>query len=155
MIHNILFKYKWYIQATGEVLLMLSLYSLGSGWPCVRNPLCLCWWECPWVDGWMEGPVRFSLPCWGGFLSCPVLEPRRDAAPGQNSSLLVGVRFLSCPASKLLSVPLLVGIALESWVALCQNSRCYGCILDSYVHRVLQWESPLSFMTDSFFSGTN
>ena len=76
---------------------MLSLYSLGSGWPCVRNPLCLCWWECPWVDGWMEGSVRFSLPCWGGFLSCP--------------------------ASKLLSVPLLVGIALESWAALCQNQE--------------------------------
>ena len=71
------------------------------------------------LDGrWMEGPVRFSLPCWGGFLSCPVSEPRRDAAPGQNSSLLVGVRFLSCPASKLLSVPLLVGMPLNGWLAL-------------------------------------
>ena len=87
----VLFKYKWYIQATGEVLLMLSLYSLGSGWPCVWNPLCLCWWGCPWIDRWMEGPVRTPLPCWGGFLGCPVSEPRRDAAPGQISSLLVGM----------------------------------------------------------------
>ena len=111
MIHNILFKYKWYIQATGEVLLMLSLYSLGSGWLCVRNPLCLCWWECPWVDGWMEGSVRFSLPCWGGFLSCP--------------------------ASKLLSVPLLVGIALESWAALCQNQ---GGMLLQVRYPLCLWE---------------
>lgn len=127
---------------TGEVLLMLSLYSLGSGWPCVRNPLCLCWWGCPWmVDGWKA--LSDSL--------CPVGVGFWAALCQNQGGMLLQVRTPLClwewgfchalHQNSSLCLCLWECPWMDGWP--CPDLWMLELFLGFWLHRAFQWGSPI------------